>query len=158
MSHDENPYKPPIANAPVYMAEAAPEAGMWRKGKVLVFRKETILPDRCVKSNAATKRKLKRQLTWHHPAIFLTILISILVYAILALVLRKELQDRLERKGWRPEWADVIDDLDELLEMEISVKGKGYIVRSETKGVAGKVAQAAGVALPPVLRPLEPSD
>lgn len=75
----------------------------------------------------------------------------------LALALRKELQDRLERKGWRLEWRDVIDDLGELVEMEISVKGKGYIVRSETKGVAGKAAQAAGVALPPVLRALEPA-
>lgn len=76
----------------------------------------------------------------------------------LALVLRKELQERLERKGWHLEWRDVIDDLDELLEMEIAVKGKGYIVRSETKGVVGKVAQAAGVAMPPVLRALEPGD
>ena len=76
----------------------------------------------------------------------------------LALALRKELQDRIERKGWRLEWRDVIADLDELLDMEISVKGKGYIVRSETKGVAGKVAQAAGVALPPVLRPLKKGD
>ena len=76
----------------------------------------------------------------------------------LALVLRKELQDRLERKGWRLEWSDVIDDLGELLEMEISVKGKGYIVRSETKGVAGKVTQAAGVALPPVLRRIDPEE
>ena len=76
----------------------------------------------------------------------------------LALALRKELQDRLERKGWRLEWREVLDDLDELLEMEISVKSKGYVMRSETKGVAGKVAQGAGVALPPVLRALEPGD
>ena len=32
----------------------------------------------------------------------------------LALVLRKELQDRLERKGWHLEWADVMSDLDRL--------------------------------------------
>ena len=43
----------------------------------------------------------------------------------------------------------------ELVEMEISVKGKGYIVRSEAKGAVGKVAKVCGVALPPVLRPLE---
>jgi len=73
----------------------------------------------------------------------------------LALVLRKELQDRLEEGGWRLEWRDVIHDLDELLEMEIGVAGKGYIVRSETKGAVGKVAKAVGVALPPVLRPCE---
>ena len=73
----------------------------------------------------------------------------------LALILRKELQDRLEAKSWHLEWRDIINDLNELLEMEISVKGKSYIVRSETKGTAGKVAQACGVALPPVLRPRE---
>ena len=73
----------------------------------------------------------------------------------LALILRKELQDRLEAKGWHLEWRDIVGDLNELLEMEISVKGKGYIVRSETKGTAGKVAQACAVALPPVLRPRE---
>jgi len=71
----------------------------------------------------------------------------------LALLLRKRLQDHLEEKGWHLEWADVIRDVEELVEMEISVQGKGYVIRSETQGVAGKVAQAAGVALPPTLRP-----
>ena len=71
----------------------------------------------------------------------------------LTLLLRKRLQDRLEAKGWRLEWADVIRDVEELVEMEISVQGKGYVISSETQGVAGKVAQACGVALPPTLRP-----
>lgn len=70
----------------------------------------------------------------------------------LALVLRKELQDRLERRGWRLEWNDIIRDLDNLLEMEVSINGKGYIIRSESKGTLGKVAKACGVALPPTLR------
>jgi transposase len=73
----------------------------------------------------------------------------------LALVLRKELQDRIEAKGWHLEWSDIIHDLDNLLEIEIRVEDKGYVVRSETKGATGKAAQAAGVALPPVLRPRE---
>ena len=71
----------------------------------------------------------------------------------LALVLRKELQDRLESKGYHLEWADIINDLDELLEMEITVQKKGYCIRSEAKGTVGKVSQVCGVALPPVLRP-----
>jgi transposase len=71
----------------------------------------------------------------------------------LALLLRKRLQDRLNEKGWTLEWADVIRDVEELVEMEISVQGKGYVIRSEARGVAGKVARAAGVALPPTLRP-----
>lgn len=71
----------------------------------------------------------------------------------LALLLRKRLQDRLEERGWHLEWADVVRDFEELVETEISVGGKGYVIRSEARGVAGKVAQAAGLALPPTLRP-----
>jgi len=71
----------------------------------------------------------------------------------LALVLRKELEDRLARKQWKLEWADVIRDLDNLLEMEVSISGKGYVFRSEAKGTTGKVFQACGVAVPPALRP-----
>jgi len=71
----------------------------------------------------------------------------------LALLLRKRLEDLLEEKGWSLEWADVIRDVEELVETEISVQGKGYVIRSEARGVAGKVAKAVGVALPPTLRP-----
>jgi len=71
----------------------------------------------------------------------------------LALVLRKELEDRLASKEWKLEWAELIRDLDNLLEMEVSITGKGYVFRSGAKGTTGKVFQACGVALPPVLRP-----
>jgi transposase len=70
----------------------------------------------------------------------------------LALQLRKELEDRLTRKEWKLEWADVIRDLDNLIEMEVAISGKGYVFRGQTSGVAGKVFQACGVALPPSLR------
>jgi hypothetical protein len=71
----------------------------------------------------------------------------------LALLLRKELEDRLARKEWKLEWADVIRDLDNLIEMEVAIGGKGYVFRGQTSGVAGKVFQACGIALPPALRP-----
>jgi len=70
----------------------------------------------------------------------------------LALALRIALRERLEAKGWKMEWRDVIRDLGQLLEVAITVQGKGYVIRTETQGVAGKVAQACGVALPPTLR------
>ena len=50
----------------------------------------------------------------------------------LALLLRKELEDRLARKEWKLEWADVIRDLDNLIEMEVAISGKGYIFRGQT--------------------------
>ena len=70
----------------------------------------------------------------------------------LALLLRKELQDRLAGKEWKLEWADVIRDLDNLTEMEVAINGKSFVFRGQTPGVAGKVFQACGVALPPVMR------
>jgi transposase len=73
----------------------------------------------------------------------------------LALLLRKELQDRLARKKWNLEWADVIRDLDNLIEMRIAINDKSFVFRGQSSGVAGKVFQACGVALPPVLRSTE---
>jgi Transposase DDE domain len=70
----------------------------------------------------------------------------------LALLLRHELQARLDRRGWKLEWADVLQDLDRLQEIEIKVNGKGYTLRTEANGTVGKVFQACGVALPPTLR------
>jgi len=70
----------------------------------------------------------------------------------LALLLRKELEGRLARKEWKLEWTDVIRDLDNIMEMEVAISGKGYVFRGQTSGVAGKVFQACGVALPPALR------
>ena len=70
----------------------------------------------------------------------------------LALLLRKELDARLAHKKWKLEWADVIRDLDNLIEMEVAIGGKGYVFRGKPSGVAGKVFQACGVALPPTLR------
>ena len=71
----------------------------------------------------------------------------------LALLLRQELTRRLEDHGWTLEWADIIRDLDHLTETTITVDEKDYVIRSEMKGTLGKVFQAAGVAIPPAIRP-----
>ncbi len=74
----------------------------------------------------------------------------------LALLLRKEVQDRLEKRNWGDiEWNDVIHDLDELQEIETVFSNKSFVLRSETKGVAGKVIQAVGVSLPQAIRQIE---
>ncbi|RLC79316.1 MAG: hypothetical protein DRI61_08185 [Chloroflexi bacterium] len=44
----------------------------------------------------------------------------------LALLRCKELQDRLAHKGMTLEWADVIRELDSLVEMDLSVSGKPF--------------------------------
>ncbi len=74
----------------------------------------------------------------------------------LALVLRKELQDRLEVKGEKVEWSDVLRDLDALEEVEVAQDGKRFLLRTEARGTCAAVFRATGVALPPVLRRLPP--
>lgn len=65
--------------------------GLYRQKKLLVTRSETSMPDRCVKCNApANGFRLKRQLFWHHPGLYLLILISLLIYIIAALIVRKK--------------------------------------------------------------------
>jgi transposase len=70
----------------------------------------------------------------------------------LALLLRYELEARLQQRDWELEWDDIIRDLDRLQEIEIALDGKSYLLRTEVKGTTGKVFQACGVALPPTLR------
>jgi hypothetical protein len=75
----------------------------------------------------------------------------------LALVLRQELQARLEERGHDPEWADVIGDLDRLQMVEVEQDGKRFLLRSEVQGSCGQVFQAAGVAIPPTVQQASPA-
>jgi transposase len=70
----------------------------------------------------------------------------------LALVLRKELDRRLDQAGRCLEWADIKQDLKSLQEIIIQEQGKFLAVRSECKGSCGKVFQSVGVAIPPTIR------
>jgi hypothetical protein len=74
----------------------------------------------------------------------------------LALVLRKELQDRLAAAGLAPEWAEVLRDLDRLQEVEVEQDAKRFILRTPVTGCAGKLFQTLGVALPPNIRDANP--
>jgi hypothetical protein len=75
----------------------------------------------------------------------------------LALVLRQELQARLEERGHDLEWADVIADLDRLQMVEVEQDGKRFLLRCEVQGSCGKVFQAAGVAMPPTVQQASPT-
>jgi hypothetical protein len=67
----------------------------------------------------------------------------------LALLLAKELEDRLRRQGVAAEWGDILRDLDRLQQIQLEQDGKRFLLRTPTTGVAGKLFQAVGVALPP---------
>ena len=70
----------------------------------------------------------------------------------LALVLRKELERRLNAAGHVFEWSDIKQDLKALQQVTIEENSKRLAIRSECKGVCGKVFQSVGVALPPTIK------
>jgi Transposase DDE domain len=70
----------------------------------------------------------------------------------LALLLRKELIDRLAAAGRRFEWADIIRDLDQIVQTDIDQAGKRLRLRAAAPGCAGALFQAVGVALPPMIQ------
>ena len=72
----------------------------------------------------------------------------------LALVLRKELDQRLAAGKHRFEWSDIKQDLKALKRVEIEENGTRFAIRSECKGVCGKIFQSVHVALPPTIKEL----
>ncbi len=70
----------------------------------------------------------------------------------LALVLRKELDIRLEKAGHSFEWADIKQDLEALEEVTIDEQNKRLAIRTECLGTCGKIFQSVGVAIPPTIR------
>lgn len=72
----------------------------------------------------------------------------------LSLVLRKELDRRLEKNNHCLEWADIKQDLKALQEIVLEDNEKTLAVRSECQGTCGKVFQSVGIAIPPTIREL----
>ena len=70
----------------------------------------------------------------------------------LALILRKELEIRLNNAGHDFEWPDIKQDLAALQTVNIEEDGKCFALRTECQGCCGKIFQAVRVALPPVIR------
>jgi transposase len=70
----------------------------------------------------------------------------------LALVLRKELDERCRMAGLRPEWADVLRELDRLQKIELNKDGRQVIMRTPATGIIGSLFKAARIALPVNIR------
>ena len=70
----------------------------------------------------------------------------------LALVLKKELNDRLGKMDLDLEWYDIKQDLDNLQEVTLKENDQEFLIRTECKGSCSYVFKAVGVALPPTIR------
>jgi hypothetical protein len=72
----------------------------------------------------------------------------------LALLLYHELEKRIKKQGDQLEWNAICQDLESLSEVEVRDGEQWYLLRTALQGVAGKVLRAAGVALPPPVKPI----
>jgi transposase len=81
----------------------------------------------------------------------------------LALVLKKELEDRIANIGKSAvardnvengSWPNILADLESLTETEVEQDGKRFLLRSAPRPAASLALRAAGVALPPTVRQL----
>jgi hypothetical protein len=74
----------------------------------------------------------------------------------LALVLLRELDRRMQARGFSYEWARLRDDLDDLQEIRLEAVGRTVLLRSIPRGDAARALQAVGVALGPAMRSVGP--
>jgi hypothetical protein len=86
-----NPYQAP--DTAIEAADMPPLPGqtLWRDGEELLCLRDTPFPPHCVKCGAALRSDDMKSRTfyWHAPGWYALILVSILVYAIAALIARK---------------------------------------------------------------------
>ena len=82
--------------------------GLWRSNRTLVMLRDAELPPRCVKCNALTTDQMPRTFYWHFRLCYLLILVHVLVYLIVALIVRKRPDIRIAvcpRHRSRQRWA-----------------------------------------------------
>lgn len=98
MDHS-NPYEPPLASVIPEQTDVVPELGdaseeiddgVWRDFGMLVVRKGSVLPLRCVKCNAPAARLKKLTLNWHPPGLYF-LLIAPLIYVIVVVIVRQSI-------------------------------------------------------------------
>src|SRR6478609_9496771 len=91
MSTPQNPYAAPSAEVDYgRSALGGAEHGIYREGLFLVVPVQgASLPARCVVCNAPAHTRLHRKLYWHPAGYYLLILISALIYVIVAVIVRK---------------------------------------------------------------------
>ena len=75
----------------------------------------------------------------------------------LALVLRKELIDRLAVRRSRLEWQRIVDDLADLSEIDVEQDGRRARLRTAPGPTIDPICRAIGIALPPVFQEMPPT-
>jgi Transposase DDE domain len=75
----------------------------------------------------------------------------------LALVLRKELIDRLAARRSKLEWQRIVDDLTDLSEIDVEQDGRRARLRTASGPTIDPICRAIGLTLPPVFQEMPPA-
>jgi hypothetical protein len=87
--NQHNPYAPSRASLKLH-DHPGDSSEVRREGKWVVMPVDAALPSRCVKCNAEPLEPTKlRTFYWHHPGVYFLLLVNLLVYAIVAAIVRK---------------------------------------------------------------------
>lgn len=86
MEPPQNPFAPPRAQLGV----GAGEGSCWRDGQVLVTLRDAELPPACVKCGQPAAELKRRTFYWHHPALYLIAICALLVYLVVAILVRRK--------------------------------------------------------------------
>ena len=77
----------------------------------------------------------------------------------LALVLRKELLDRLAARSTAlPEWQHIVDDLADLSAVEVDQDGRRALLRTAPRTSIDPICRALGLTLPPIFQEMPSSE
>ena len=89
---DNANYGPPPVAVSSYPLTMPAYHEPYAEGNILVVPRGAALPASCVKCGGVPKRWLQKKFYWHNPLLYLLILVGLLIYAIVALIVRKQVQ------------------------------------------------------------------
>jgi len=92
---DLNPYAAPESSALPEPSATITDARCWRDGNELLVRPGVDLPRHCVKCGQPAEDYRLRRFYWHSPWLYLLLAVSIIIYLIVALCVRKQSSHRV---------------------------------------------------------------
>jgi magnesium-transporting ATPase (P-type) len=126
--------------------------GQWQEGKVLVIAKDSTFLPCCVKCGGESDgRPWRKTYWWHHQAIFLIALFNILIYAIVAMCVRKSAKVQLNlcahHRARRQKWL-LITWLTSLTSLASIIGGFVFLANAKrSEEYIGGLVVAGGVVL-----------